>query len=54
MTRNFLPVSERYKGWAEDGQNIDRLEEMPLKKIKAPILIVSAKDDTILLFIKEG
>jgi pimeloyl-ACP methyl ester carboxylesterase len=47
MIWSFMPVSKRYNGWKEDGQNINRLEEMPLDRIKAPTLIVGAEDDMI-------
>ncbi|MBP1762423.1 MAG: alpha/beta hydrolase [Firmicutes bacterium] len=43
----LLPVSKRYNGWANDGQNIAKLSEMPLQNIKVPTLFFSALDDTI-------
>lgn len=47
MGWTFLPVSDRYKGWFQDGQNINSLQEMPLDKIKAPTLIIGAEDDML-------
>ncbi len=50
MVGSFLPVSQRYKSCLEmDGPLCDNLKEMPLEKITAPSLIISAKDDTIAL-----
>lgn len=47
MGWTFLPVSDRYKGWYQDGQNINSLKEMLLEKIKAPTLIIGTEDDNL-------
>ena len=47
MAWSFMPVSRRYDGWKQDAENINRLKEMPLGKIDAPVIIINAEDDTI-------
>jgi pimeloyl-ACP methyl ester carboxylesterase len=42
----LMPVSKRYQGWNKDAENINKLEEMSLDRIKAPTLIIGAEDDT--------
>lgn len=44
---SFLPVSQRFEGWKQDSKNINGLSGLPLDRISAPTLIVSADDDTV-------
>lgn len=47
VSKLFLPVSQRFAGWRNDGKQISLLEDMPIESIQVPTLVISAKDDTI-------
>ena len=47
FTKAFLPVSARYRGWANDSRNLSLPEIPPIEKIGAPTLVISAEDDNL-------
>lgn len=47
FTEAFLPVSARYKGWLNDSKHLSMSQVLPLERISAPTLVISAEDDNL-------
>jgi 2-hydroxy-6-oxonona-2,4-dienedioate hydrolase len=47
FTKAFQPVSSRYPGWLNDSRNLNLPETLPIEKIEAQTLIISAEDDCL-------